>query len=161
MIVVIMGVAGAGKTTVGELLAAELGWHFIDADDLHPQENIDKMQMGRPLSERDRIPWLEVCRKAMRALADTGDHGVFAFPGLKRFHRKYVLQDLSDIKLIHLIGTFALISMRLRARKTHFFPAELLRSQFEALEPPSEAINLDVTLSPPELVAFIRGSLGI
>ena len=161
IIIVLMGVAGSGKTTVGKLLSSELAWLFVDTDDLHPYENIKKMASGVPLTDEDRKPWLKEAKRAFIELNHRDENAVFAFPGLKQKHRRHVLDDNSSIKLVHLTGDFDLIHKRLLARKGHFFPAYLLSSQFDILQPPMEALRIDVSSSPSDIVNTIRNRLGI
>lgn len=161
IIIVLLGVAGVGKTTVGQLLSDELGWQFIDADDFHPPENIKKMSSGITLTEEDRKVWLEAVKCAFERLNLDRGNAVFAFPGLKQKHREYVLTDNLFLRLIHLIGVFELIYNRLLTRKGHFFPPSLLQSQFDILEPPSEALRIDVNQSPADIVLTIRKKLGM
>jgi len=161
IIIVLLGVAGVGKTTVGQLLASKFGWLFVDTDDYHPHENIEKMASGFPLTEEDRKRWLEEAKRAFIKLSLRSENAVFAFPGLKQKHRRCVLDDNSSIMLVHLVGDFDLIHKRLQAREGHFFPAHLLQSQFDILQPPNEAFRIDVNSSPADIVTTIRNKLGI
>jgi gluconokinase len=135
-IAVIMGVAGAGKTTVGERLADRLGWKFIEGDRLHPPENVAKMQSGLPLTDADRAPWLAAVARAIDTWGAAGRCGVITCSALKRDYRRRIIGDRPGVRLVYLDGARELIAERLAARHGHFMPASLLDSQFAALEPP-------------------------
>lgn len=158
--VVLMGVAGSGKTTVGRLLARELGWKFYDADDFHTEANVEKMAGGRPLDDADREPWLEVLGRLVRASLARGECAVLACSALKESYRRRLLLD-ERVKLFYLKGDYALIRARLDVRRDHFMKPALLGSQFDALEEPEPATHLDASSPPEELVATIRGRLGV
>lgn len=135
-IAVVMGVAGVGKTTVGERLAKRLGWEFIEGDRLHPPENVAKMQSGHPLTDADRAPWLaSIAREIDNRLA-AGVSAVVACSALKRAYRRVVVGERPGVRLVYLEGTQDLIAERLAGRRGHFMPSGLLASQFAALEPP-------------------------
>jgi len=140
VIVVVMGVSGSGKTTIGEALAARLGWRYLDADDYHPQENVAKMAAGTPLQDEDRWPWLEKINLVLRQQEDA----VLGCSALKDAYRKRLAAGLQDYRIVHLKGSFELLSRRAAERKHRFMPASLLKSQFETLEPPRGAIEVDV-----------------
>lgn len=161
MVVVLTGVAGVGKTTVGLLLSKELGWVFEDADNLHSIENIKKMKSGLHLNEEDRSPWLAKAKLVVRKFCKTRTNAVFAFPGLTENHRRIVLGDNSQVQIVHLVGSFELIEKRLRSRSNYFFPVQLLKTQFDLLEPPKEALTVDVTPPPDEIVKIIRRELKV
>jgi gluconokinase len=162
MVVVVMGVSGSGKTTVGEALAARLGWPFADADDLHPAANVDKMRHGIPLTDADREPWI---RAVARTIHDHVAHGpplVLACSALRKRHRDAMRADVAarDLRFVFLAGSYALIDARMHERTGHFMPEALLRSQFDALEVPdsSEALVVEVTPPVPAIVdAIVRG----
>jgi gluconokinase len=156
-VLLIMGVAGSGKTTVGRTLADSLGWHFTDADDFHPPANIAKMSAGTALTDADRAPWLD----ALRDHIDAHDHTVIACSALKAAYRARLIADADRVKLIHLRGTREQLAARLTARTGHFAPAALLDSQLATLEEPRDALTLDITLSPAELAAEIRRHFGL
>ena len=160
-LVVLMGVAGVGKTTVGRLLARDLGWRFADADDIHPPENLKKMASGVPLTERDRKPWLIAAKYTVNELRLSGENAVIAFPGLKQSHRDRVLGGNIHPIIVHLVGDIELIRARLSSREGHFFHAGLLQSQLDLLEHPSDAFTIDVSLGPAEIVATIRKHLWV
>src|ERR1700757_4046123 len=135
MILVLMGVSGSGKTTVGKLLARELGWSFIEADDFHPASNIEKMRSGYPLTDEDRAPWLERLREQIERSLAAGQNAVLACSALKRKYRD-CLRVNSEVKSVFLRGDYALIEKQLRHRRGHFMKSALLRSQFADLEEP-------------------------
>ena len=155
MIVLVMGVAGVGKTTLGALLAGRLGCRFIDADDYHPPQNVAKMQAGIPLEDADRWPWLAHLNKVLKEEANA----VLACSALKRTYRDRLAQGISAFKVVYLYGTVELIRDRMRTRSHRFMPATLLQSQFAALEPPPDAIAIDVAATPEECVAAILTAL--
>jgi gluconokinase len=160
MIIVLMGVTGSGKTTVGQLLAAELGWQYYDADDFHSPGNIEKMRRGIPLDDGDRRPWLETLRELIRSRLQRGENCVLACSALKRSYRDYVLLD-EHVSLVYLKGTRELIQQRLSERRDHYMNPMLLASQFEILEEPEGALAIDVSLSTTEIVKRIRVGLGL
>jgi gluconokinase len=159
LIVLIMGVAGSGKTTIGSKLAAALGWSFRDADDFHPPANIAKMSAGIPLTDEDRAPWLAAIRAHIDACLARGESAVVTCSALKESYRQAVISDRARVKLVYLRGDFALLLQRLHQREGHFMKESMLRSQFEALEPPRDALTLDVAQPPEKLVADIRVAL--
>lgn len=161
MIVILMGVSGAGKTTIGEQLSEELGWPFHDADDFHPAANVEKMRRGEALTDEDRRPWLEALRDHIGAVAGRGRSAVVACSALKATYREVLLAGSEEARIVYLKGTFELIDERLRGRRGHFFDAGLLTSQFEALEEPEDVIVVEVARSPAEVVAEIRRRLGL
>jgi gluconokinase len=140
VIVVVMGVSGSGKTTTGEALAARLGWRYLDADDYHPAGNVAKMAAGTPLQDEDRWPWLQEINLVLRKQ----DDAVLGCSALKDAYRQRLTAGLEDFRIVYLRGSFELLSRRAAARKHRFMPASLLKSQFETLEPPRGAIEVDV-----------------
>ncbi len=161
MIVIIFGVSGAGKTTVGELLARELGWHFLEADDFHPEVNIEKMRSGHPLTDEDRAPWLERLRDQIKRSLTAGERTVLACSALKRKYRQRLRVD-DEVKLVFLRGSYALISEQLSHRRGHFFDPALLQSQFDDLEEPKpdeSALTIELGRTPQELVKEIKEKL--
>ena len=159
MVVIVMGVSGSGKSTIGMMLARDLGCDFRDADDLHPQENRDKMHRGIPLNDEDRRPWLAAVRALIDRYESAGTNLVIACSALKEAYRKTLTDGVHDVRIVYLKGSMELIAQRLAARHGHFFDAGLLRSQFDALEEPREAIVVDIAGTPAELVVAIRARL--
>lgn len=160
-VVVLMGVAGSGKTTVGMKLAAALGWSFRDADDFHPPANVEKMSRGTPLTDRDRAPWLAAIREHIVATLARGESAVVTCSALKKAYRDALLPPDSHVKLVHLTGDYQVIHDRLADRQGHFMKPEMLRSQFETLETPQEALSIDIQQTPEAIVAEIRQHLGV
>ncbi len=161
MVVVLMGVTGSGKTTVGKVLATELGWKFYDADDYHPPKNIEKMRRGIPLTDEDRKPWLQTLAGLIDSARDRGENIVLACSALKHAYQEYLRHHLDVVHYVCLCGSEEVIEKRLAARKGHFMNPVLLPSQFEILEPPEDAIKVDVTGSPEEIAGEIRRRLGL
>ena len=154
-VLVVMGVSGSGKTTVGKLLAGRLGWHYQEGDSLHPPENVAKMSAGTPLTDADRIPWLQLIAKCIDAWRSNGEAGVITCSALKRAYRDIVIGDRPDVGLVHLNGSRELIGRRMAARKGHFMPTALLDNQFATLQEPSpdeRAITVDVGGTSAEIV---------
>lgn len=160
MFVVLMGVAGSGKTTVGRALARELGWEFYDADDLHPPANVEKMARGVALDDDDRGPWLEALRELVRACLARGAGAVLACSALKERYRRALLVD-GRVRLVYLKGDYKLIAERLKNRRGHFMRPQMLDGQFAALEEPAEGVRVDVSATPEEIVRAIRRELGV
>ena len=157
-IIVLMGVSGCGKTTTGKRLAAALGWPFRDADEFHPEANIAKMASGQPLDDADRAPWLAAIAAWIDRQRAAQTSGIVSCSALKRRYREVLIGQRSDVQLVHLEGSIALIGDRLARRKGHFMPPALLRSQFEALEAPSPdegALAVPVRLPPKRVVEHI------
>ena len=161
MIVIVMGVTGAGKTTVGRLLAEQLGWGFADADDFHPAANVEKMGRGIPLSDTDRIPWLERLRAEITRWVAEGRDVVLACSALKRSYRRVLDPGLPEVRFVYLKGTADLIANRLRSRKGHFAGESLLAGQFADLEEPKSALTIDIAGTPQQIVAEIRKRLNL
>jgi len=158
MIAVLMGVCGCGKSTVGRVLAQELGWTFLDADDMHPQSNVEKMASGVPLTDEDRWPWYDRIVAELRRLTASGRHVVLACSALKQAYRDR-LARAGDLRVAYLKGDAAAIEPRIASRKGHFMPASLLASQFATLEEPADAIVVDVTQPIAAQVATIARAL--
>ena len=163
MIIIIFGVSGAGKTTVGDLLARELGWHFFEADDFHSPANIKKMRRGVPLTDDDRWPWLETLRELIKQRVASHENAVLACSALKRAYRKHLRVSV-EVKLVFLRGDYALVAEQLRHRRGHFMDPGLLRSQFADLEEPQpeeEAVTIELGRTPHELVKEIKTKLNL
>jgi len=158
VIVLMMGVCGCGKTTVGRALAQELKWRFIDADDLHPEANVAKMASGIPLTDDDRWPWYERIVDELRLLGAGGNHVVLACSALKQGYRDR-LARAGDVRVVYLKGDAATIEPRISSRSGHFMPASLLASQFATLEEPTDAFVVDVAQPPEAQVALIARAL--
>ncbi len=158
MIIVIMGVAGAGKSTVGQMLAAELRSEFLDADTLHPVANIQKMTMGIPLTDADRAPWLAAIHTCIVEPFQRGRSLVVASSALKQRYRE-TLADGVSITWVYLKGSEEVIRARLLERQHHFFKAQMLASQFADLEEPADAIVIDVEIAPSVAVRQIVDAL--
>jgi gluconokinase len=153
--IVLMGVAGCGKTTVGKLVAERLGWRFLDADDFHSPANVEKMRSGQPLTDDDRWPWLD----RLNALLRDDGPAILACSALRQRYRDRIAAGIDDVRWVHLAGSFELIGSRLAARKGHYMPASLLASQFDALEPPSGALTIDIADTPEVLAERILTAL--
>jgi gluconokinase len=158
MIVIVMGVVGAGKTTVGKLLAEQLGWEFADADDYHPASNVEKIRQGTPLSDADRAPWLDRLRQAIAERIAANHNVVLACSALKRSYRAQ-LRLGPEVKFVYLKGSAALIAERLRSRRKHFAGESILGSQLHDLEEPRDAVQVEIRQTPAQIVAEIRKSL--
>jgi gluconokinase len=155
MVLVVFGVSGSGKTTIGTRLAETMGWNFYDADNFHPAANVEKMSQGIPLTDADRIPWLDSLRELIKRCKATQENAVLACSALRDSYRKF-LQTGGDVRFIYLKGDFNLIEQRLKSRTGHFMKPGLLTSQFKTLEEPKEdVIVVDVAPSPEEIVQTI------
>ena len=183
MVIVVMGVSGSGKTTIGRLLAESLHWQFSDADDFHPTTNIEKMGLGVPLTDADRFPWLQAIRVAIDAWLSQGANVVLACSALKSEYRQWLqpseppseqpseqsseqssepLQSHQPcVRWVYLQGSFELIWQRLNQRQGHYMKANLLQSQMESLEEPENALRIDIFQSPEAIVQQIRSSLAL
>jgi gluconokinase len=161
MVVIVMGVSGAGKTTVGKALAQALGWRFVDADDLHPKSNIAKMAAGVPLTDEDRWPWLQVLRGVMEDALARGESLVMACSALKRAYRKVLEVDPSQVRWVFLNAPHDVLARRLAQRHGHFMPPSLLDTQLAALEVPPDALEVDVSPPPDVVVQHLREGLGL
>jgi gluconokinase len=164
MMLVVMGVAGSGKTSVGEALAERLGWPFVDGDAFHPETNRRKMAGGAPLTDEDRRPWLDAVAAEMRRLDEAGVSAVVACSALKRSYRDRLKAGAREVAFVHLAGTRELLATRIRARRGHFMPPELLDSQIATLEPPGadeNAVTIDVAPQVATIVDEILRRLGL
>jgi gluconokinase len=158
MIVVLMGVCGSGKTTVGRALAQELGWEFLDADAFHPEPNVVKMAKGVALTDDDRWPWLDRLGVEMRAVNERGRHAVLGCSALRQAYRDR-LCGAGELRWVYLKGDAATIEPRLASRSGHYMPPSLLASQFATLEEPSAALVVDIRQSVAAQVAMIAANL--
>jgi gluconokinase len=159
VIVVLMGVSGAGKTTIGCALARDLGWRFIDADDYHAPQSVAKMAAGQALSDADREPWLDKLNGELRQSDARGESVVLACSALKEKYRRRLSAGVGKLQYVYLKGDLDLIRSRLADRSHRYMPPSLLESQFAALEPPREAITIDVSAAAAACVALIAAQL--
>lgn len=147
-----MGVSGSGKTTLGKALAQRLGWDFFDADDFHPPQNIAKMESGILLDDSDRAPWLASLHERLLPTLNADRHPVLACSALKDHYRMQLLEGIDDITIIFLKGDYDLIWKRMSERRGHYMKPEMLRSQFDDLEEPENALTLDVSMGLEEMI---------
>ena len=161
MILIIMGVAGSGKTTVGKRLASDLSWPFYDGDDFHPSANIAKMRNGAPLTDEDRFAWLAALRRLMDRLLCEQTSAVLACSALKHAYREQLQGTDTSVHFIYLKGSYELIHQRIEGRRDHFMKADLLASQYDALEEPAEALTVDASAAPATIIEKIRKTLAV
>ncbi len=152
MIVILMGVSGVGKTTIGQVLSEKLGWPLFDADEFHSPASIEKMRNGIPLDDADRWPWLDRMNAMLVEKEGRGDSVLLACSALKQVYRDRLAQGTADLRWIYLKGRFDLIRKRLEARKGHYMKAGLLESQFATLQEPGNALDID-TADTPDAIA--------
>ncbi|MEE2803503.1 MAG: gluconokinase [Pseudomonadota bacterium] len=158
-VVIVMGVSGSGKTTIGTLLAKELNCSFLDADDFHPQANVAKMVAGSPLTDEDRWPWLNILADKIRAHIAQQQSLILACSALKKCYRQALCLDDKHVQFVYLKGDYNTICERLRSRESHFMDASLLDSQFAALEEPINAIVVDIRADPTTNSELLREAL--
>jgi gluconokinase len=161
MVVIVMGVTGAGKSTVGCALAGALGWEFHDGDELHSEMAKRKMHLGIALDDADRAPWLSALRKMIQGIVSEGRNGIVACSALKQSYRDELVVDPNLVRVVYLKGSKEVIGERLRNRVGHFMNPDLLQSQFVTLEEPRDAIIVDVSMAPEAIVREIRSGLGL
>jgi gluconokinase len=162
-VLIVMGVSGSGKSTIGTLLAMRLQWEFEDGDWFHPAANVDKMHRGIPLTDEDRWPWLAAIAGWIDKTRAAHGHGVIACSALKRRYRDILIGERKDVRLVYLKGDEALIARRFATRHEHFMPVSLLHSQFQALEEPGpdeNPITVSIEPAPREVVSQILSALG-
>jgi len=160
MIVIVMGVVGAGKTTVGKLLAEQMGWEFADADEFHPASNVEKIHNGIPLTDKDREPWLDLLHAKILEWIEQDRSGVLACSALKRTYRAK-LDAGPDVRFVYLKGSGELIAARLRARRGHFANESILASQLVDLEEPTDALTVEISETREQIVSDIRKGLSL
>lgn len=160
MIIVLMGVTGSGKSTVGKLLAQQLGWKFFEGDDFHSPANIEKMRRGMPLSDDDRRPWLEAIRESIRQMVERSENAVIACSALKHSYRQ-MLRITGEVVFVYLKANIDIVRERLKNRTGHFMNPDLIQSQFDTLEESEQALRVDASLPPGEIVRRIRTQLRI
>ncbi|NUF14341.1 gluconokinase [Acinetobacter lactucae] len=163
MIVIAMGVCGTGKTLIGELLSEQLACEFLDGDTLHSAANKSKMSQGIPLTDEDRMPWLQAIRKVIEEKQQAGETAVFTCSSLKRVYRDILRGPDQNVQFVYLKGSYELLQQRLAERAGHFFDPALLQTQLDTLEEPDahEAITIDITLTPEQIVMQVMQKLGI
>lgn len=160
MIIVLMGVAGSGKTTIGQLLAAELGVAYFDGDDFHPSANVAKMRQGLALNDTDRAGWLDALAKLIDEHTATKRSCVIGCSALRQTYRERLVGTAEGVRFVFLKGSYELIKQRLSARQGHFMKSTLLESQFATLEAPADALTIDIDQPPAQIVHAIVAALG-
>jgi len=161
MVIIIMGVAGTGKTTIGEILSTRLRWDFYDADDYHPNENKDKMRRGIPLTDSDRWPWLKAIRELIDSCLSKNNPSIIACSALRKSYREFLKEDRERVRFVYLKGDENTLLKRLSLRKGHFAGADLLESQLETLEEPENVLSVDISKQPEEITNFIIEKLNL
>ena len=161
MVIILMGVSGAGKTTVGQLLAQDLGWPFFEGDDFHPRSNVVKMAQGIALTDADRWPWHDSIRERIGTRVSSSQNAVIACSALRQTYREHLLEGIRETVLVYLKGNYSLISSRLAQRQDHFMNADLLDSQFHTLEEPEGVITIEAVLEPQEIVDAVKQALSL
>lgn len=158
-IVILMGVTGSGKTTIGRLLAEDCNWPFYEGDDFHPTANVEKMRRGMPLTDEDRAPWLDALNHLIRDLIAQAQSAVIACSALKQAYRDRLAGNRDEVVFVYLRADYALARARLLSRKDHFMKVDLLASQFDTLEEPEGALTIDIAEEPDVIVGRIREAL--
>lgn len=152
---ILMGVSGSGKTTIGERLAKLFDWEFFDADDFHPAENIQKMASGIPLNDSDRLPWLKNLQNLLSTTIKNGKNPILACSALKNSYRDLLLTGNEGVKIVYLKGSYELILDRMQNRAGHYMKANMLKSQFDLLEEPTDGLVVDIQQQPDEILKEI------
>jgi carbohydrate kinase (thermoresistant glucokinase family) len=160
MVIIIMGVAGSGKTTIGSLLAEELGWNFYDADDFHSESNREKMSQGVALTDEDRANWLISLKELIAKNIQQNTSIILACSALKNSYRD-ILKINELVKFVHLKGTYEQIKPRLQNRAGHYMSADMLDGQFDTLEEPQNALTIDITNTPQDILTLIHKGLNV
>jgi gluconokinase len=160
-VIVLTGVAGVGKTTIGASLARVLGWSFLDTDELHSPASVEKIRRGEPLTENDRAAWLAMVRRHIETWVTSGVCGIVACSALRESHRDLLTRGLPGVFLVHLVADLAVIRQRLEQRRGHFAGPELLESQLATRELPHRGITIDAARPVDEVVGSIRSALGL
>jgi gluconokinase len=159
LFVIVMGVAGSGKTTVGQALASRLGWEFYEGDHFHPPANIAKMKTGVPLDDQDRAPWLAALHDLIASCLEQRSSGVLACSALKEAYRRTLRTGNPGVAFVYLKGSYDLFYSRLADRTEHYMKADMLKSQFRDLEEPTDALTIDARLSVAEIVDEVVGKI--
>jgi gluconokinase len=157
--VIVMGVSGSGKTSVGKTLAERLEWDFYDADDFHPPANVAKMANGIPLDDSDRVPWLTALHQIISSSLTANKPGVLACSALKERYRRQLMDGNDGVQLVYLKGDYDLIWSRMSVRKDHYMKPAMLQSQFEALEEPTDALTVNVSMALEDIVQTVISTL--
>jgi gluconokinase len=158
---IVMGVSGCGKSSVGEALANQLGWDFYDADDFHPPENVAKMASGTPLNDSDRAPWLATLHDLISSSLKRNRPGVLACSVLKENYRQQLLEGNEGVQIVYLKGSYDLIWSRMEARTDHYMKPHMLRSQFDTLKEPTNALTIDISMPVAEIVRVVLSHTGM
>jgi gluconokinase len=159
MFVIVMGVSGSGKSTIGKMLAEKMACRFYDGDDFHPAANVVKMASGLPLNDKDRADWLDALAALIRGSLDKGERGVVACSALKEKYRQVLCVDAAKVKFVYLKGSYETILARMQQRESHYMKPTMLQSQFETLEEPGQALVEDINLDPMLMVKDIMEHL--
>ena len=154
--IIVMGVSGSGKTTIGKALALSLNWEFVEGDDFHPAENVEKMKNNIPLDDNDRWPWLRRLNDTLKQSQSSGNHTVVSCSALKKSYREALVNNLKSVEFVYLCGDRDLLEERMKARNNHFMKADMLKSQLATLEVPENALTVSIELSIGDQVNFIR-----